>query len=146
MTANSLLAFLFWGFFLGLAGSSFAVGAPYVSRWFGPEKQGLVAGIFGMGNIGTAVAARVAPPVAAARGWQLVPQYFSKEAGTVTGLVGAAGGPSGFFPPIVMGFFKSTLGSYTIGYGLLAAVEVACLVLLVLQRPVAAAKVSHAHA
>jgi len=294
MTATSLAAFLFWGFLLGMAGSSFAVGVPYVGRWFGPEKQGLVAGIFGMGNIGTAIAARFGPQIAATRGWQavflvfaglvlftgvafffiasdeprpsgptktmgqrlevlrrekltwlfslfyfvtfggfvsfalylpkllvdefgldkldagnraagfvvlatlarplggwladragaarvlalafagvpilalilapkpgmallticflaiagllglgngavfkLVPQYFAKEAGTVTGLVGAAGGLGGFFPPLVMGFFKTTMGSYTLGYVLLALVAAACfaLDLVVLYRP-----------
>jgi NNP family nitrate/nitrite transporter-like MFS transporter len=47
---------LFWGFWLGMAGTSFAIGIPFVSKWFSPESQGLVLGIFGMGNIGTAVA------------------------------------------------------------------------------------------
>lgn len=283
-TASSFGAFVFWAFLLGMAGSSFAVGVPYVSRWFGPEKQGLVVGIFGMGNIGTAITARVAPEVgktnwqnafflfggivlvmaiafyfiasdekrpavsqslgqrlsilkrerltwlfslfyfvtfggfvafglylpklltdlyhldkidAANRaagfvvvatiarpigGWlsdkfgatrvltvvfsvvsamalvlavqssieiltaaflviacglglgsgavfKLVPQYYAKEAGTVTGLVGAAGGLGGFFPPLVMGLVKTSLGSYTLGYVLLAAVGILCLVL-----------------
>ncbi|WP_378956977.1 nitrate/nitrite transporter [Pelosinus sp. sgz500959] len=55
-TANSFEAVLAWGFLLGIAGTSFAVGIPFVSKWFPPEKQGLVLGIYGMGNIGTAVA------------------------------------------------------------------------------------------
>ncbi len=292
--ANSYWAFIFWGFLLGMAGTSFAVGVPYVSRWFTPEKQGLVIGIFGMGNVGTAFSARFAPQIAKSTGsWQvvflifagivlltaiafyflasdetlpattktigqrvailknekltwlfslfyfvtfggfvafslylpkllvdlyaldkldagnraavfvllatlarpvggwlsdklggskiltvvfgivpimalvlafnpgvvllticflviatclglgngavfkLVPQYFLLEAGTVTGLVGAAGGLGGFFPPLVMGFFKSTLGSYTLGYVLLAATAVLCLILnlIILGRP-----------
>ncbi|AHY45855.1 Nitrate/nitrite transporter [Rubrobacter radiotolerans] len=61
---------LFWGFLIGLAGASFAVGVPYVSGWFPPERQGLALGIYGMGNIGTAVAAYSAPAIAAALGWQ----------------------------------------------------------------------------
>lgn len=284
-TASGLAAFIFWGFLLGMAGSSFAVGVPYSSRWFSPEKQGLVLGIFGMGNIGTAISARFAPQIAQATGhWQtnfficaaivlvmavafyllagdepqkpvvrktladqfsvlkreklawvfslfyfitfggfvsfslylpkllvdqfhldkldagnraaifvimatlarpvggwlsdrvggkniltavfigipafalvlsfqpemvlltvcflliavllglgngavfkLVAQYFKKEAGTVTGLVGAAGGLGGFFPPLVMGFFKTTAGSYAPGYVLLAIVAASCL-------------------
>ncbi|HEX2910574.1 MAG TPA: MFS transporter [Chloroflexia bacterium] len=289
-TANSFWSFAFWGFFLGMAGSSFAVGIPFVNRWFTADKQGLVAGIFGMGNIGTALAARVAPTMAkGSGGWQfvflffagvvfvtaiafyflagdevrpttsksmgqrlsilktekltwlfglfyfvtfggfvafglylpkllvdvfgldkvdaadraagfvvlatlarplggwlsdklgahklltvvfaavplmalvlsllpsknpsmeiltacflviafflglgngavfkLVPQYFGKDAGTVTGLVGAAGGLGGFFPPLVMGAFKTGLGSYALGYVLLAALAAVCLVL-----------------
>ncbi len=61
---------LFWGFFLGLAGSSFAVGVPFVNRWFPPQRQGLALGIYGVGNIGTAIAAYSAPAIAAFYGWQ----------------------------------------------------------------------------
>jgi MFS transporter, NNP family, nitrate/nitrite transporter len=283
--SNTYWQFLVWAFLLGMAGSSFAVGVPFVSRWFAPEKQGLVIGIFGMGNIGTAISARAMPEISKAWGWQagflifgglifvtglafyffagdevrptasktisqrltvlktekltwlfslfyfvtfgcfvalgiylpkllidtygldkidagnrvlvfvvlatlarplggwlsdkfgatkiltavfgviplmafllawtndivfltiafltiagflglgngavfkLVPQYFGKEAGTVTGLVGAAGGLGGFFPPLVMGLFKTLFGSYALGYLLLASVAVLCLVL-----------------
>lgn len=277
--------FMVWAFLLGIAGSSFAVGVPFVSRWFAPEKQGLMVGIFGMGNIGTAISARAMPEISKAWGWQagfyifgglvvlmgiafyffagdenrpatsktigerlavlgkeklawlfslfyfvtfggfvafgiylpkllvdlysidkidagnrvlvfvvlatlarplggwladkfggsnvltvvflvvpamafilvfttdvllltvaclviaiflglgngavfkLVPQYFGKEAGTVTGLVGAAGGLGGFFPPLILGFFKSTLGNYALGYVLMALAAIICLVL-----------------
>jgi NADH:ubiquinone oxidoreductase subunit K len=31
---------LFWGFWLGLAGASFAIGVSFVSGWFPPERQG----------------------------------------------------------------------------------------------------------
>jgi NNP family nitrate/nitrite transporter-like MFS transporter len=61
--------------------------------------------------------------------FKLVPQYFTREAGTVTGLVGAAGGLGGFFPPLVMGVVKTTMGSYTVGYLLLALVTLTCLVI-----------------
>jgi NNP family nitrate/nitrite transporter-like MFS transporter len=57
--------------FLGLAGASFAVGVPFVARWFPPERHGMALGLYGMGNIGTAVAAFAAPPLAAAGGWPL---------------------------------------------------------------------------
>jgi NNP family nitrate/nitrite transporter-like MFS transporter len=284
-TANSLPAFLFWGFLLGMAGSSFAAGVPFVSRWFSAESQGLVLGIFGIGNIGTAISARFAPQIARSMGsWQpvflifagitllmaiafyflagdneqaarptqtfqqqltilkneklswafglfygvtfggfvafslylptlltsqfhldkidagnraaifvilatlarpfggwladrigaanilfsafiiipilalilafqpgmvlltlcflfmavlfglgsgavfkLVPQYFPKQAGTVTGLVGAAGGLGGFFPPLIMGLSQTSFGNYTLGYVLLASVTLFCL-------------------
>ncbi len=294
LLAHSYGSFLFWGFLLGLAGSSFAVGVPFVSRWFGPEKQGLVLGIFGVGNIGTAITARLAPQIAKSSGlttvfvvfaglvfvttitfylltddapgparptqtlsqrlailkherlswllslfyavtfggfvafslylpkllvdefhldkldagnrvagfvilatlarpfggwlsdkigapnvlagvflivpalaivlafqpgmvvlttcfltmaacfgsgngavFKLVPQHFSKEAGAVTGLVGAAGGLGGFFPPLIMGLVKTTLGTYTLGYILLAAVAASCLLFnqIILRRP-----------
>lgn len=60
---------LFGGFWLGMAGSSFAVGVPFVSRWFSTGKQGTALGIFGAGNIGTALAAYSVPSIAAAYGW-----------------------------------------------------------------------------
>jgi NNP family nitrate/nitrite transporter-like MFS transporter len=52
------------GFLLGIAGSSFAVGVPFVAKWFPPERQGVAVGIYGVGNAGTAVAFFVAPVVA----------------------------------------------------------------------------------
>ena len=61
---------LLWGFFLGLAGASFAVGIPFVSKWFPPHMQGLALGVYGVGNIGTALAAYSAPAIAAFYGWQ----------------------------------------------------------------------------
>jgi NNP family nitrate/nitrite transporter-like MFS transporter len=54
--ADSFWTYVLGGLFLGTAGASFAVGVPFVSRWFTPDKQGLALGIYGMGNIGTAVA------------------------------------------------------------------------------------------
>jgi NNP family nitrate/nitrite transporter-like MFS transporter len=62
--------------------------------------------------------------------FKLVPQWFPDEVGAVTGVVGAAGGLGGFFPPLVMAVVKSITGSYTLGFILLAAVAVACLVVL----------------
>ena len=59
--------------------------------------------------------------------FKLVPQYFPKETGTVTGLVGAFGGLGGFFPPIELGLVKDATGSYTIGFALLAAFSILCL-------------------
>jgi NNP family nitrate/nitrite transporter-like MFS transporter len=59
--------------------------------------------------------------------FKLVPQYFPKETGTVTGLVGAFGGLGGFFPPIELGLVKDATGSYTIGFGLLSLFAIACL-------------------
>jgi NNP family nitrate/nitrite transporter-like MFS transporter len=51
------------GFFLGIAGSSFAVGIPHVAGWYPKERHGYALGVYGMGNIGTAVAAFSAPAI-----------------------------------------------------------------------------------
>jgi NNP family nitrate/nitrite transporter-like MFS transporter len=59
--------------------------------------------------------------------FKLVPQYFPKETGTVTGLVGAFGGLGGFFPPIELGLVKDATGTYTIGFALLSLFAVGCL-------------------
>jgi len=52
--------------------------------------------------------------------FKLVPQYFPKETGTVTGLVGAMGGLGGFFPPLLLGVFRDRLGVAWPGFVLLA--------------------------
>ena len=284
---HSYGSLLFWGFVIGLAGSSFAVGVGFVSPWFPQEKQGLALGIYGAGNIGQSIAVFGAPVLAAAvgvattfpifgiasllwgvvfylfasnavrtgpprtlaasiqalrtervswllsgfyfltfggfvalgvflptllrdqfqlqpadagartagfvllatacrplGGWladrltgqvllryvfigiaglafvlipvsiesftigalgcavclglgnggvfKLVPQYFPKQTGTITGLVGAAGGLGGFFPPLALGVFRDATGSYAIGFVLLGAFAVGCLAVLLL--------------
>jgi nitrate/nitrite transporter NarK len=52
--------------------------------------------------------------------FKLVPQYFPKETGTVTGLVGALGGLGGFFPPLLLGAFRDSLGVIWPGFALLS--------------------------
>ena len=54
---RSLTLLLVGGFFLGLAGTSFAVGVPFVSAWFPAERRGMAIGVFGMGMGGTAISA-----------------------------------------------------------------------------------------
>lgn len=57
--------------------------------------------------------------------FKLVPQYFPSETGTVTGLVGAMGGLGGFFPPLLLGFFRDQTGIVWPGFALLAGVALA---------------------
>jgi NNP family nitrate/nitrite transporter-like MFS transporter len=45
----------------------------------------------------------------------------TERVGAVTGVVGAAGGLGGFFPPLVMGLVYGSFGSYAVGFLLLAA-------------------------
>jgi nitrate/nitrite transporter NarK len=53
--------------------------------------------------------------------FKLVPQYFPAQTGTVTGLVGAMGGLGGFFPPLLLAFFRTNTGVIWPGFLLLAA-------------------------
>lgn len=285
--ATSYIALLVGGLWLGLAGASFAVGVPFVSRHFTAERQGFVLGVYGAGNIGTAIAARLAPQISQSWGrpavfyvfmgiiavmalafwllgrdapapknaprptlaaslsiianerlvwlfglfyfvtfggfvalslylpkllvdlykitpidagnrvfvfvllatlarplgglladkiggtrllqavfiiialaavmlsmtthivpvtiaclvaagflgigngavFKLVAQYFPGRTGTVTGIVGAAGGLGGFFPPILLGLVRQSLGDYAVGFALLALTSLLCLIL-----------------
>lgn len=61
--------------------------------------------------------------------FKLVPQLFPKATGAVTGLVGAAGGLGGFFPPILLGSIKDLTGSYTFGFLCLSALSIICLII-----------------
>jgi MFS transporter, NNP family, nitrate/nitrite transporter len=54
---TSYVALLVGGFFLGIAGTAFAVGVPFVNAWFPPERRGLAIGLFGAGMGGTAISA-----------------------------------------------------------------------------------------
>ena len=54
---TSYLALLVGGFFLGIGGTAFAVGVPFVNAWFPPERRGLAIGVFGAGMGGTAISA-----------------------------------------------------------------------------------------
>jgi MFS family permease len=61
--------------------------------------------------------------------FKLVPQYFPNETGAVTGLVGAMGGLGGFFPPLLLGFFRDRTGEVWPGFVLLAATSFGLFVL-----------------
>ncbi|MGN6301254.1 MAG: MFS transporter [Angustibacter sp.] len=54
---GSLGALLVGGFFLGIAGTAFAVGVPFVNAWFPPQRRGFAVGVFGAGMGGTAISA-----------------------------------------------------------------------------------------
>ena len=67
--ATTVYHFYALGFFLGLAGASFAVALPLASRWYPAEYQGLAMGIAGAGNSGTLMATLFAPRLAERLGW-----------------------------------------------------------------------------
>ncbi|MFG1964944.1 hypothetical protein [Nonomuraea sp. NPDC049028] len=74
-----------------------------------------MAAVLGAGSGATFALVAVAAPV--------------DKVGSVTGLVGAAGGLGGFVPPVEMGFVYGLFGSYGVGLALLAGVSVLTLVL-----------------
>ena len=75
--AQTYPQFLIAALGVGIAGSSFSVGVAYVSKWFPPEKQGTALGIFGAGNISSAVTKLLAPMVMVAAGWMMVAKVWA---------------------------------------------------------------------
>src|SRR5215813_10404615 len=65
---TSLAGLLAGGFFLGIGGTAFAVGVPFVSAWFPPARRGFAIGIFGMGMGGTAISALTTVKLVTAHG------------------------------------------------------------------------------
>jgi NNP family nitrate/nitrite transporter-like MFS transporter len=60
--------------------------------------------------------------------FQLVPQRFRKEIGTMTGLVGMAGGVGGFYLASSLGYSKQWTGSYSMGLLVFAGLALLALV------------------
>ncbi|MFC5273149.1 MFS transporter [Brachybacterium sacelli] len=56
------------GFFLGIAGTTFAIGVPYVNSWFPPANRGMATGLYGVGMGGTAISAFTTVPLVGAVG------------------------------------------------------------------------------
>jgi len=65
---SSLAGLLVGGFFLGIGGTSFAIGVPFVNAWFPPARRGLAIGVFGMGMGGTAISALTTVKLVTAHG------------------------------------------------------------------------------
>jgi MFS transporter, NNP family, nitrate/nitrite transporter len=61
---DSLATILVFGFLLGFAGASFAVGVPFVNGWYSADRQGFALGVYGAGMGGTVLAGLTAPPIA----------------------------------------------------------------------------------
>ena len=74
---TSYQSLLVAAFLIGMAGSSFAVGAAFVSRWTPVARQGTALGVYGLGTMGQSLAVFIGPVVAARWGWQTVFQGTS---------------------------------------------------------------------
>ncbi|GAA3532267.1 MFS transporter [Aeromicrobium flavum] len=58
---GSYTMLLVFGFFLGIAGTTFAVGIPFVNAWFEKPRRGFATGVFGAGMGGTALSSFFTP-------------------------------------------------------------------------------------
>ncbi|WP_426381762.1 nitrate/nitrite transporter [Mammaliicoccus lentus] len=74
--ATSTTGLMIAGFFIGLGGAVFSVGVTSIPKYYPKEKHGFTNGIYGMGNLGTAVSSFLAPPIAGAIGWQHTVQLY----------------------------------------------------------------------
>lgn len=75
--AGSYASLLVWGAWLGLAGAAFSAGVRFVSSWFPPNRHGVALGIFGVGNLGAALSAWLAPAAQAAWGSRAVFLFYA---------------------------------------------------------------------
>lgn len=68
--ASSFIDLLIGGFFLGIGGAVFSIGVTSLPKYYPKEKHGLINGVYGVGNIGTAVTTFAAPLLAESISWQ----------------------------------------------------------------------------
>lgn len=75
-SASTLTDLIIGGTFLGIGGAVFSVGVTSLPKYYPKEKHGLVNGIYGMGNMGTAISTFAAPVVASQFGWSLTVKLY----------------------------------------------------------------------
>jgi NNP family nitrate/nitrite transporter-like MFS transporter len=64
------------GLFLGIGGAVFSVGVTSLPKYYPKEKHGFVNGIYGIGNLGTALSTFMAPVAATQLGWSLTIKLY----------------------------------------------------------------------
>lgn len=75
-TANSFFDLLIGGLFIGISGAIFSAGVTALPKYYPKERHGFVNGVYGMGNIGTAITTFSAPVIAIKFGWQTTVQLY----------------------------------------------------------------------
>jgi NNP family nitrate/nitrite transporter-like MFS transporter len=85
--ATAYWQYLVLGLFIGLSGTSFAIGIAYTSAWFPQDRQGTALGIFGAGNTGASLTKLLAPALMTVvpaggvgllpGGWRFVPFVYA---------------------------------------------------------------------
>lgn len=74
--ASSYIDLMIGGLFLGVGGAVFSVGVTSLPKYYPKEKHGFVNGIYGAGNIGTAISTFAAPMIATQIGWSMTIKLY----------------------------------------------------------------------
>lgn len=74
--ATTYVDLLISGLFLGIAGAVFSVGVTSLPKYYPKERHGFVNGIYGVGNLGTAISTFGAPILATQIGWSKTVQVY----------------------------------------------------------------------
>jgi len=75
--ADSFEKLIIGGIFLGIGGGVFSVGVTSLPKYYPKERHGFVNGIYGIGNLGTALSAFGAPVIADQIGWEQTVLLYS---------------------------------------------------------------------
>lgn len=75
--ADSFADLIIGGFFLGIGGAVFSVGVTSLPKYYPKERHGFVNGIYGIGNLGTAISTFGAPVLANWLGWSQTVLLYS---------------------------------------------------------------------
>ena len=74
--ASSFIDLVIGGLILGIGGAVFSVGVTSLPKYYPKEKHGFINGVYGVGNIGTAITTFGAPIIAENIGWQGTVRIF----------------------------------------------------------------------
>lgn len=74
--ADSYTDLLIGGLFVGIGGAVFSVGVTSLPKYYPKERHGFVNGIYGVGNLGTAISTFSAPVIASQLGWQTTVKLY----------------------------------------------------------------------
>src|SRR5690625_418590 len=75
-TASSFTDLVIGGLILGVGGATFSIGVTSLPKYYPKEKHGFINGIYGVGNIGTAITTFGAPIIAGSIGWESTVRLF----------------------------------------------------------------------
>lgn len=75
-SASTFADLIIGGTFLGIGGAVFSVGVTSLPKYYPKKKHGLVNGIYGMGNMGTAISTFAAPVIATQVGWSMTVKFY----------------------------------------------------------------------